>query len=316
MRLSGFALAAVLLSASHLLAQHSSGGGSSGGGSSGGGSHSSSSGGSGYSGGGSSGGHSSGGYSSGSSHSSGAGHVSGASSSSHGSASHGTNDHGSKLTNPTRNRAPGNAGGLRSIHEPAPARTARPEKRGFFSVLFHPFRKGPAKPEPKPALYFPKPICPHGRCAPTCPVGQARRGGACTTPVIPTCVPGQFWSGEECNYTRDHQCRWGEMWNGNACTIGAHVLDNCFALRNTLQRQIQRVQAAESIRRSACANGAGPECSEATSSWQSEENLRQSLLARYQQCQVQSTASYSGRYDPHGYDSVLRLDSLRFSADF
>lgn len=328
MRFRDLILTAVLLfSTSYFMAQHSSGGGGgsssgsggSSGGSSGGGSHSSS-GGSGYSG-GSSGGHSSSGFSSGgshssgSSHSSGGGHASGGSSVSHGSSSHGTNDHGSKLTSTTRDGGSGKAGELRSIPEPGlRGRTAAPEKRGFFSVLFHPFRKAP-KPEPKSALYLPRPICPRGRCAAPCPVGQVRSGGACTTPVIPTCVPGRYFSGNGCAYNRN-QCRFGEIWNGIECTNNVRFLDNCFALRNSVQRQVQRVQAAESIRRSACANGAAQECSAATSSWQSEENMRRSLLARYQKCQMQSSRSYLGPYDPHGYDSVMRLDSLRFNADF
>lgn len=326
MRLSRLTLAAVLLCfTSYMVAQHSSSGGggssggSSGGGSSGGGSHGSSGGSgtsSGSSGGRSSGGFSSGGsHSSGSSHSSGGGHASGTSSNSHGSSSHGTNDHRSNLTSTTRSGASGKAGELRSIHEPSrPGRTAAPEKRGFFSVLFHPFRKAP-KPEPKPALYLPRPICPKGRCAAPCPVGQARSGGACTTPAIPTCVPGQYFNGKGCNYTRN-QCRFGEIWNGIACANNVRFLDDCFALRNSLQRQIQRAQAAESVRRSACANGPGQECSAAASSWQSEENMRQNLLARYRQCQAHSARSYLGPYDPYGYDSAMRLDSLRFDPNF
>ena len=315
MRLSGLALAAVLLFSSYLLAQHSSGGsgggGSAGGSSSGGGSHSSGSSGSSYSGGASSGGHSSGGYSasggshgsggshsSGGGHSSSGGHFSGNSSSSRGSGSGGKNDHGSLA------------------RTAAPARSTSPEKRGFFSVLFHPFRKAQPKPEPKAALYLPRPICPKGRCAPPCPVGQGRSGGACSNPVILTCVPGQFWSGHSCAYTRDHQCRFGQIWDGTACTIGAPVLDSCFAQRSALERQIQRVQAAESIRQNACASGAGQECSQATSTWQSEENLRQSLLARYQQCQTRSSASYSPRSDPYVYRPALWFDSLRFNGVF
>lgn len=310
MRLSGLALAAVLLSSSCLLAQHSSGGGggTSGGSSSGGGSHSSGSSGSSYSGGGSSGSHSSGGaghsssggsHSGGGGHSSGGGHVSASTLRSRSSASLGKNDRGTNLTKTGPS-----------------ARLNSPQKRGFFSVLFHPFRRVQPKTEHKPALYLPKPICPHGRCAPPCPVGQVRSGGACATPIIFSCILGQFSSGHGCGYTRDHQCRFGQIWDGSACTIGAHLLDNCFAQRRDLQRQIQRVQAAESVRRSACANGPRQECSQATSTWQSEENLRQSLLGRYQQCQIHSSASYSARSDPYAYGPAAWLDTLRFDGVF
>jgi hypothetical protein len=308
-RFRGLALTtALLFSTSYFLAQHSSGGGggssSGGGGSSGGGSHSSS-GGSGYSG-GSSDGHSSAGSSSGGSHSSGSSHSSGGSHSPGGghvsgssSTSHGSSGKNSSLT------------GTHSIHEPKaslPGRTIAPEKRGFFSVLFHPFRKVQPKPEPKPALYLPRPICPHGRCAPPCPVGQARSGGACSAPVISACVSGQIWNTNACRYNRD-RCPIGQTWNGISCTYATNILDSCLRERAELARQVKRVQAAESTRQNACANGLAQECSQATSTWQSEENLRRNLLARYQQCQTQSTSYHRGAY-PFGYDSPLWFDSL------
>jgi hypothetical protein len=320
-RFRGLALTATLLfSTSYFMAQHSSGGGggsSSGGGgssgSSGGGSHSSS-GGSGYSG-GSSGGHGSGGVSSGgsrssgSSHSSGGGHVSGSSSTSHGAS--GKNDHGSNLTGTSRSSASITATGTHSIHEPKaslPGRTIPPEKRGFFSVLFHPFRKVQPRPEPKPALYLPRPICPHGRCAPPCPVGQARSGGACSTPVVSACVSGQIWNTNACRYNRN-RCPIGQSWNGLSCTYATNILDSCFKERAELARQVKRLRAAESTRQNACANGLSQECSQATSTWQREENLRRNLLARYQQCQTRSTSYHRGAY-PFEYDSARWFDSL------
>ena len=77
---------------------------------------------------------------------------------------------------------------------------------------------------------------------------------------------------------------------------------------------MKRVQAAESMRQSACANGMTQECSQTTSGWQSEESLRQNLLARYQQCQAQSY--HNGAYYPSFYDSTLWFDSLLFNTDF
>ncbi len=336
MRLSGLSLTAVLLFASFTLAQHSSSssssggsssGGSSGSGSSGGGSHSSSSGGSSYSGGSSGGGsHSSGGgYSSSGGHSAGSGsgstgnhgsgsvHPSGGVSVSGGSGSHGKNEHGSTLVN-SRNGMESSPSKVRPIHEPksgVPERAVVPEKRSFFTFLRHPFRKPPPRVVAHPALYLPRPVCPKGKCAPVCPVGQVRSGRACSTPVVQVCVAGQTW-----NHSCRDECSHREIWNGGSCLYHTRFLDSCFAQRAALERQAQRVQAAEAARRNACANGPAQECSEATGTWQSEENLRRNLLARYQQCQTRSMSTYSARYRLSPYDSTLWLDSLRFNEDF
>jgi len=336
MRLSSVSLPVVLLFAAYsIFGQHSSGGGSSSGSSSGGGSHSSSSGGSSSSGsshgpgGGSSysgGSHSSGDShpsasrhsASGGEHSSPGGHTSGSTSIYRGSGSHGKDDRGSNLTTTARNGS-GKSEIARPIHEPRvinPERTVQPERRGFFSRLFHPARKPQPKPEPKPALYLPRPICPHGRCTPACPVGQVRNGGACTTPVIHACVSGQQWNSNICGYNRHYNCPIGQNWNGITCTRVTSFLDSCYNERARLQRQIQRVQVAESTRQSACANGMTQECSQATGTLQNEERLRQSLLARYQQCQAQSASSRHGGYYPPAYDSIGWFDSLRFDANF
>jgi hypothetical protein len=125
------------------------------------------------------------------------------------------------------------------------------------------------------------------------------------------CVAGQAW-----NHSCHNQCSHGEVWNGGSCLYHTRFLDSCFSQRTALERQTRRVQAAETTRRSACANGPAQECSEATGTWQSEENLRRNLLARYQQCQTQSMSTYSAQYQLSPYDSTLWLDSLRFNEDF
>lgn len=352
MRLSGLSLAAVLLFSPIVFAQHTSGGASGSSGSSssssasssssGGSSHTSSSGGSSYSGGGSSGSHSSGGgYSSGggSSHSAsgGGGHSSSGGSAHSSAGGHGSaggdrsgNNHasvgthaphsemvprgsgsrskdesGSNMVNSTRNSkvGPGSTA-MRPIHEPksgAPGRAVVPEKRTFFSFLRHPFRRPQPKVDARPALYLPRPICPKERCVPSCPVGQVRSRGGCTTPAISVV---------------SSQCSTRAIWNGNACLYGARFLDNCMGLRTALDRQARRVQAAESIRQSACSNGVAQECSETTASWQSEESLRQNLLARYQQCRMQSMATSSAGYGLSVYDSSPWFDSLSFGVDY
>ena len=326
MRLSSLGLAAVLLlSPTLILAQHSSGGSSSGGGS-----HASSSGGA-NSGGGSSNHSSGGGYSpsggshsSGSSHSSssshnsagthnaGGGHASDSSFMNRGSGSHSKSDRGSSLVSPTRTSS--NSSITHPIHEPRPGihgRATAPEKRGFFSVLFHPFRKPQPKPEPRPALYLPRPICPHGHCAPKCPVGQVRSGGACTTAVVPVCSQAQIWNGIDCGQSWRERCTLGEIWNGISCVRGSVFVDHCYSLRAALERQNKRVRAAASARQNACSFGVAQDCSEANIAWQNEENLRQDLMTRYRQCQMQSVASSPGLYDPA--DSTHWFDSLQFN---
>lgn len=341
MRLSGLSLTTVLVFASFALAQHSSGSSSSGG-SSGGGSHSSSSGGSSYSGGSSGGGHSSGGGSSnsggGSSHSSGGGshasggghsagggssstgnhgsgsvHSSGGTSISNGSGSRGKNEHGTSLVN-SRNGMESSPSKVRPIHElksGVPQRTVVPEKRSFFNFLRHPFRRSQPKVVAKPALYLPRPICPKGHCAPACPVGQVHSGGACTTPVVRACVSGQIWNGNACG---QDQCSNGEIWNGGSCLYHTRFLNSCIGQRIALERQAQRVRTAEAARQSACENGPAQECSQASTTWQSEENLRRNLLASYQQCLTRST--YSAQYRRSPSDGNLWFDSLRFNQDF
>lgn len=338
MRLVHLSLAALFLISSSLLAQHSSGGGSAGSSSAsssfGGGSHSSSSGGSSYSGGAPGGSHSSGGgYSSpGGSYNSGGGHnwsgghsggnnsgasrVSGGASVSTGSTSPGKTEHGTMLVNSPHNVESSSSKIARPIREPKPGtpdRAVMPQRRGFFSLLRHPFRKPqPKLVEARPALFLPRPICVKGRCVPTCPVGQVNKGGACTAPIIPLCEPGQ--SNGACTWRS--RCTIGQVWNGGACVYGTHYLDNCIGLRMALDRQAQRVQAAESARQSACANGPAQECSSATSTWQSEESLRQNLLRQYQKCRLQSIPMYSAQYGLSPFDSIRWLNSLEFNVVF
>ncbi len=334
MRLSGLSLAALLFLSSFLIAQHSSGAGSSSSSSSssssGGGSHSSSAASSGSSGGGhsssagsssSGGSHAAGGdHSSSGGHSStggsGPAHSSTTASPAHGTAARGKAEPTSTIVSPSRN--PGNSSSslARPVRGPKQALGGSESiapKRGFFSVLFHPFRKAP-RPQPKPALYLPRPICPRGHCAPPCPIGQVHSGGACTAPVVPLCRPGHIWKGINCGYAHD-QCLPGAAWDGFSCTYGTQFLDNCLGLRTALQRQEERVRAAASIRQSACGNGPSQDCSQATAAWQSEESLRQNLLSRYRRCQTRSWAGNSAAYGPF-YDQTLWFDSLRFDVDY
>lgn len=279
MRLSGLSLAVILVASPAVFAQHSSGGGSSGGSSSGGGgSHGSSSSGS-SSGGGSShsGSTSSGG--SGSNHvSQGGGHsYSGGGSVSHSSTAHGSNSTASSHTSGDRQKASSlHSSEQRSIRESTlrnPTRIEQPQKRTFFSFLRHPFRRPP----PKSIANIRRPACFRGHCAAGCPIGQVAAGGVCVAARVRfehnTCSPFKVWS-------------------GGACLQGTRFLDDCSALRRSMEQQQARMRAAESAKQNACSSGSAQECSDASSAFSSEENLYQSFQARYQQCQQRSLRGY------------------------
>jgi hypothetical protein len=264
MRLSSLVVAAFLIVPLALFAQHGGGGG---GGSSGGGG--------GHSGGGSSGGSSSSHASSGG----GGGHSHGGGSS-HAGSSHGSvgSSRAGSAKSPSHSSAHAPyapAGGKR---QPAPtwtqnkgnraaAASARPEKRGFFSFLRHPFgrpKPKPADPDLRPRVCLdgpckptaPKPVepklmesdlrhrvCLNGPCAPCAP-GEARnKDGACA--AVPSnngqCQSGQFWNGSAC--AAAPQCQPGEIWNGGACTVNAIQCAGFNSRAAALANEIRGVKA-------------------------------------------------------------------------
>ena len=277
MRLSGLSLAVVLLFSSTMLAQHSSGGG---GGSSGGGGGGGSHGGS-VSSGGSGGGHSSGG------------------SSSHGSAGHGSGGHGSISSH--------SAGHGSQTHNPhsilgsnrgANTKTAQPEKRSFFSILRHPFRKPEPKPGPKTKLVaeMRRPICIHGRC--------------------PVCLPGRG-CGVVLVHRRRNSCSARDLWSGGACLQQTPFLDDCSGPRRMMEQQAQRMQAAEAARQSACSNAARQDCSDLTGAAQSEGNLYRTLQDRYRMCRQRSLGAFPfAAFGFSGYSAGLLFGSLEMELDF
>jgi hypothetical protein len=286
------ALAVALLFSSHTFAQHSGGGGggsaSSGSSGGGGGSHGGSSGGSSSSG----GGHSSGGGSS--SHSS-AGHGSGAgSAASHSSTSHAGTSH----SNPSHSNT------ARSVHAPstgAQGKTQTSEKRGFFSFLRHHVPKPEPKPEPtpKPTELVAKarpPLCFKGPCA--------------------VCAPGKVHGGSGCEGTdlRDRirrLCPAGEYWAGGGCLQQTWYQDECGGLRTMMERQAKRVREAEQDRQISCVLGPREQCSDFTSSAESEVGFYQVLQNRYQACQrrLPTGPRYNGFRVP-GYSAGVSFDSL------
>jgi len=283
MRLSSLWVAAVLLVCSATFAQHSSGGGSSGG-SSGGGSHSTSSGGSSSS------------SSSASSHSSGG-------SVSHGSSVHGSNSGSASSTSPTRESHSSTERSIREQNAGAQSKTVHSEKKSFFSFLRHPFRKPEPKPDPKAKLVADRrrPICVHGRCL-VCPAGQAYAGGGCV--------------GRVANH-RNNFCSASELWSGGACLLQTRFLDDCSGLRMAMERQAQRMQAAESAQQSACTTNSRQGCSDLTSTAQSEANLYRALQDRYRLCQQRALpVNPFGRAAVWSYSHGLLFDPLSFDLDY
>jgi hypothetical protein len=285
MRLSGLSLAILLLSATVAIAQHGGGGGGGssagssggGGGSHGGGGGSSSSGGSGS--------HSSGG---GSGHSSsGGGHSSG----SHGSAGHSSN--AASVTR-TGTRNPRNA--PHQINEPNRTLQPKPtaEKRTFFSFLRHPFHR----PQPKAVVAPHPPLCRKGPCR-ICPAGKAGRG--CIVPGV---------------YTHN-ECRYPNVWNGGICTLPMPIVDTCSALLREMQRQEQRMQAAQASEQSTCAGGQSQSCSDAVATRQNEEARYQSALNNYRRCRMGGAVSYrfSGSGFP-GFEAGLSYDPFRLDLTY
>lgn len=176
----------------------------------------------------------------------------------------------------------------RANSTPVSAKIEIQEHRGFLGVLRHPFRREPVR-EVKI-------------------VGELRRPPSCKGSHCPVCPAGRA----SCGYLYHERtaCSSGELWNGGACLMQTQFLDNCSGLRMTLERQKQRMAAAESMRQNACAAGS-PDCASATTAWQSEESLYRSLSARYLQCQRQSTNAYSmGGYSLRGYGPRISFDPL------
>jgi hypothetical protein len=334
MRLSSLCVAAFLLLSVATFAQHSSAGGGGGssssgssGGSSGGGSHGSSGGSSSSA--SSGGGHSSGGSgSSSSAHSSGggssshvsSGHSSGGSSS-QGSTGRSSSGHSSIATpaathpgvNNTRPVSNSQTNHERSVREPstgARVKTETPAKRSLFGFLRHPFRRPLPNPEPKPVTDLRRPApCLRAPCT-VCPPGQAHAGGC----------GGVFYIRHQRNY-----CPSGEIWNGGECLLQTQFLDSCNGFRMAMQRQQQRMQAAESARQSACAAGSSQGCLDSTSAAQSEAGLYRTFQARYQRCMQQSLGTYpfagfgfgyGHRFGFSGYSSGVLYEPLDLQFDY
>jgi hypothetical protein len=308
------AVAVILLFSPNSFAQHSGGGGSSGGGSAsaasgGGGSHGGSSGGGSAS---SGGGHSSGGGSS--SHSSGgsASHSSGGSSS-HSSSAHssssGSASSRSDTSHPSTPHSNTASNNLHPVHAPSTGsrgQSQTPQKRGFFSFLRHhvpmPLPNPPnPKPEPKePVARVRPPLCFRGPC-PVCPVGHMHGGSGC-----------------EGTFIRDRirrVCPAGESWINGACLQQTWYQDQCAGLRTMMERQAQRMRAAQLDRQITCSIGPWQQCSDSTTSAESEAGFYQELQNKYQACQRRSPTPLPHTFRIPGYSAGLSSNSLSFELD-
>ena len=263
MRHFGLVVAVILLSFSTVFAQHSS----------------SSSGSSSFS--GSSGSSYSSSSSSGSSGSHSGGHSSGSSSSHSSTAESSHSNRGSTLHGSISDKISGSS-----------KTEMQPEKRSFFSHLFHPFRKT----EPKFAhADLRRPVCIKGHCV--CPGGQAAsKNGACGGPS-----------------TTNRQCESGAYWNGGVCAGFAEFrVNNCTALAHLMQQQAQRMGMAESSRQSSCSRDpSAQECSDLATHSAYENERYRSLQQQYEQCQRQQFSSnrYSfGSHSSAGLRNPFGLD--------
>lgn len=289
MRFSGLFLFLLLLFSPLGFAQHSSSS------SSGGSSAGSSGGGGGSHGGGSSGGSSassgssshSSGSSGGGGHSSGA-HISGGSSTgTHSTGGHSTsgqpsNNSRSMISHHSDIRESQSNNNPRFSHESTRVgqiRTAQPEKRGFFGFLRHPLRF--RQPEPKPVTDLRHPVCLKGPCQ-VCPNGQISTKGGCGGGTGMVNVRN-----------RNHWCSTGFMWNGGGCYVQSEFLDYCSAERLAMNRQAERLNGAQSLEMSACANSTSNECFDARGNRQQEERVFRDLQTRYQQCMRRSPNTFS-----------------------
>jgi len=215
---------------------------------------------------------------------------------SHGSTAHGSNSTASSHSSADHRKASSlHSNEQRSIRESTlrnPTRTEPPQKRTFFSFLRHPFRRPPAK----PIANLRRPACFRGHCAAGCPIGQVVAGGVCVAARV------RF---------EHNACSPFKVWSGGACLQETRFLDDCSALRRSVEQQQTRMRTAESARQNACSSGSAQECSDASSAFSSEENLYRTFQARYQQCQQHSLRGYLfPGHNRSGFGAGLMFDPM------
>jgi len=211
---------------------------------------------------------SSGGFHGGGATSSG-GHSSSGGSVSHSSGSRAASGSSAAHTNLSRSYA------FRSLDEKD---NANPPKRGFLSLLRHPFARRPNEKRER-LTQFRRRVCLNGTCR-VCPVAQVPGAGGCVTPHI---------------YLRHFDvCSRADVWAGSACLLQVSFADDCAGPRMAMEQQARRVREAAAARASECANLFSQQCADLTNNQQREFSLYQVMQDKYKQCQVRSrgTASF------------------------
>jgi hypothetical protein len=195
----------------------------------------------------------------------GGGGVSASSSSSHSSGSSGSGSHSSSSSS-----SHGTSSASRTAQASAHAspRNAQPAKRGFFAFLRHPFRKA----EPTAADVNTR-FCRNGSCR-ACPAGQVANG-------MGGCMVGRFFVRRN-----EFRCSRTDIWTGGVCLTDVQFMDPCSGLLMSVRQQEHRMQAADSARQVACANAGSQECTDRTTSYQSESSLYQAFQMKYQACRT------------------------------
>ena len=112
-------------------------------------------------------------------------------------------------------------------------------------------------------------------------------------------------------------CSLGEAWSGNACLQQTTSPYDCSALRRSLQQQEQQMQSAQAEQQSACSVGPSQDCSDLTSTSQSEASRYRALQDRYRMCQQRSfNGNPFGRPASSRYSQGLLFDPVEFDLDW
>jgi hypothetical protein len=114
----------------------------------------------------------------------------------------------------------------------------------------------------------------------------------------------------------ERRCPAGEYWANGGCLLQTWYQDECEGLRMMMERQAQRMHAAQLDRQITCSLGPWQQCSNLTSSAESEAGFFRELQNRYLACQRRSPATlhYNGFRLP-GYSAGVSLNSLSFELD-
>jgi hypothetical protein len=84
-----------------------------------------------------------------------------------------------------------------------------------------------------------------------------------------------------------------------------------------MEQQARRMQAAEAAQQSAFSTGSRQDCSDLTSTWQSEASLYRTLQDRYRLCQQRSLSVYPfSSFGGLSYSPGLLFDPLGMDLDY